>query len=194
MTTKNLQRRARVLLALVALAPGVTNAADLPDPPEIPPELLPHCTWNWNKVDMSRFEIRDGLVCAGKQCIDEGFYDPWSLEACGMSSAVAEDMLWAHIVRPGKWNERFVKLRDAVAALAQRRQEATERASAEVERCMKGFEEVALLSSSQASDALRGCEAGLAAVTSGSLPASEASSLKEAQSALRARVAATGGK
>lgn len=184
---------APTLLALHVFTPAA-RAADLPDPPEIPPELMPHCTWNWAKVDMSRFEIRDGLVCAGKQCIDEGFYDPWSLEACGMSSSVAEDMLWAHIVGPWSLDSRFVRLQESVEKIARQRREATERASAEAERCMKGFEEVTLLSNPQASDALRGCEAGLAAVTAGDLPASEASSLKEAQTALRARVVATGGK
>ena len=193
MTMTDLRHGARILLALGALAPSA-RAANLPDPPEMPPELLPHCTWNWRKVDMSRFELRDGLVCAGRQCLDEGFYDGWSLNDCGMDDELADDVMWAHIVRPGKRDPRFVQLREKLTRLADEKARQVQAATDAMEACLQAGAEATLLSQDQARRGAAHCDSAVQAMVAGILPASDAGPLSKANMALNARLAATGAK
>ena len=193
MTMTDLRHGARILLALGALAPSA-RAANLPDPPEMPPELLPHCTWNWRKVDMSRFELRDGLVCAGRQCLDEGFYDYWSLRDCGMDDWLAEDVLWAHIMRPGTHNPRFVQLRESLTRLADEKAGQAQAANDAMEACLQAGAEASLLSQDQARRGAKQCDSAVQAMVAGILPASDAAALSKANTALSTRLSATGAK
>lgn len=180
--------------AALALVSFSANAADLPDPPEIPAELMPHCTWNWDKVDPTRFEVRDGLVCAGRTCIKEGFYDTASLDACGFSAHGARKLFWAKGANPGKRHPDMKSLQEGVASISSKRREAQRVATEHLDACTRALEEAHLLTNGQAKEALTRCSAALEASKDGTLRDTDVDTLTQGQMTLKARIAATGGK
>ncbi len=178
----------------MALVSFSANAADLPDPPEIPAELMPHCTWNWDKVDPTRFEVRDGLVCAGRTCIKEGFYDTASLDACGFSAHGAQLLFWAKVEKPSKRHPDMKALQEAVADMHKTRRESQRIATEHLDACTRALDEVHLLTTVQAKEALTHCTAALEAVKDGTLREADADILGKAKATLQTRIAATGGK
>jgi len=187
-------RLLRVMTLVLGVLPAEARAADLPDPPEIPAELMPHCTWNWDKVDPTRFEVRDGLVCAGRTCIQDGFYDTASLDDCGFSAHGAQLVFWAKLKRPRNGHPNMKALSKAVADMHSTRREAQRVALEHLDACTLAVEEVHLLTNTQAKEALTHCAAALEAAKKKTLREADADMLSKAQATLQTRMAASGGK
>ncbi len=154
---------------------------------------MPHCTWNWDKVDPTGFEVRDGLVCAGRQCLDEGFYDRESLRMCGFSREQADEIFWVKSARPRRKHPRLVALQQVVAEKAGARRQAVDAAITDMDACIRAVEEVGLLTNEQAKKAFMHCSHAFEAGEAGMLRDEDAVTLTQAHTTLKARIAATGG-
>ena len=146
---------------LILATPGVARAFDITLPPEIPAEQMPHCTWDWERVNPKRIEFRDGELCAGPECIDRGFYDPISLAACGFEAAERDQILHAYMRKGRPPKPVMENVRAAVveraAAFDERREEAQQRVS----ECLEAKVSARLLTDEQAAEAASVCAAAL---------------------------------